>query len=152
MKKLLINTSVVAIMFIGCQQNVSDLFFQKDVEVTGVRKANLNEGSQNLEKLQFNQTEPIPGKVKTKKAAFKGAPTMIPHSVEGMLPITKGNNMCLNCHTPQNAKALNVTSIPNTHFVDNKLAGSRFNCTLCHAPQANVNPVIQNKFNSLKNR
>ena len=151
MKKLLISTAVIAIMFSGCKQTTNNTS-SKEVEVTGVRKANLNEGSQNLAKFQFNQTEPIPGKVKSKKAAFEGAPTMIPHSVEGMLPITQSNNMCLNCHMPQNAKALNVTPIPKTHFRNNKLAGSRFNCTLCHAPQANVNPVIQNKFDSLKNR
>ena len=149
MKKLLVSTAVVAIMFVGCKQNANNSS-SKEVEVIGIRKANLNESPQNLKKIQFNQTKPIPGKVKSPKAAFEGAPTMIPHTVEGMLPITKNNNMCLNCHMPQSAKSLNITSIPKTHFVNNKLAGARFNCTLCHAPQANVDPVIQNKFDSLK--
>jgi len=151
MKKLLISTAIVTIIFAGCTQNINNTS-SKEVEVTGVRKANLNEESQNLAKIQFNQTKPIPGKVKPAPVAFEGAPPMIPHSVEGMLPITKNNNMCLNCHMPQSAKALNVTPIPKTHFKNDKLAGSRFNCTLCHVPQANVDPVIQNKFNSLKNR
>jgi len=156
MKKLLISSALVAgFLFAGCQQTTTKP--AKEVKVTGIRQANLNADSQNLPELKLNTTQPVPGKVKAQPAAFSDAPPMIPHSVEGMVPITKNNNMCLNCHMPQAAKA-GVTAIPASHFEDNfkggkktsKLAGSRFNCTLCHAPQAMVDPVIENKFNSLK--
>jgi cytochrome c-type protein NapB len=83
---------------------------------------------------------------------------MIPHSVQGMVPIKVGKNMCLNCHMPSNAKALGVTPIPQDHFVDNfagdkkepKIAGSRYFCTTCHTPQAKLDPVVENKFESLR--
>ncbi len=158
MKKLLISSALIAgFVFTGCQ-NAVNTSSNKTVEVTGIRQANLNADSQNLPDLKMNKTQPIPGKVKAVPASFNDAPPMIPHSVEGMVPITKNNNMCLNCHTPTNAKAMKVTAIPASHFEDNfksgkhtsKLAGSRYNCTLCHAPQAMVDPVIENKFNSLK--
>jgi len=156
MKKLLISSALIAgFIFTGCQSTAAS---DKEVKVTGIREANLNADSQNLPELKLNTTQPIPGKVKKQPTSFVTAPPMIPHSVDGMVPITKNSNMCLSCHMPQAAKSMGVTPIPESHFVDNfesgkktsKLAGSRYNCTLCHAPQAQVDPVIENKFESLK--
>ena len=161
MKKIaLISAAAALIVFTGCNQtntstnNVSN----KTVEVTGVRKASLEKDSQNLPVVKYTSQAPIPGKVKPFKTSYVTAPPMIPHSIKGMTPITVKNNMCLNCHLPQNAKALGVTPMPEDHFVDNfdgdkhvkRVAGSRYFCTTCHAPQAKLNPVIENKFESLK--
>ena len=161
MKKIaLISAATALILFAGCNQtntstnNVSN----KTVEVTGIRKAGLNKDSQNLPVVKYTSQAPIPGKVKPFKKSYVTAPPMIPHSIKGMTPITVKNNMCLNCHLPQNAKALGVTPMPKDHFVDNfeggkhiqRVAGSRYFCTTCHAPQAKLNPVIENKFESLK--
>ncbi len=162
MKKILLISAAGALMLLtGCNQasNVSNnTVNNKTVSVTGIRKAGLNKGSQNLPVVTYNSQAPIPGKVKPYKTSFVTAPPMIPHSIAGMTPITAKNNMCLNCHMPQNAKALGVAPMPKDHFVDNfengkhitRVAGSRFFCTTCHAPQANLNPVVENKFESLK--
>ncbi len=160
MKKLLISSAIVAgILFAGCA-NSTQKNNQNSVEVTGVRKAPLNKGSQNLPVVEYTNQAPIPGKVKPFKKSFVTAPPMIPHSVTGMVPITVKQNMCLNCHMPQNAKALGVTPMPRDHFIDNfengkivhRVAGSRYFCTTCHTPQAKLDPVIENKFESLKNK
>ncbi len=160
MKKIaLISAAAALIVFSGCSlNNSSNKVSNKKVEVTGIRKASLDKGSQNLPVVTYNNQAPIPGKVKPYKKSYVTAPPMIPHSVEGMLPITAKRNMCLNCHLPQNAKALGVTPMPEDHFIDNfeggkkvrRVAGSRYFCTTCHVPQANLNPVIENKFESLK--
>lgn len=50
--------------------------------------------------------------------AFENAPPMIPHDVEGMLPITINNNACTGCHTPVIAKSMGATPIPKSHFTD----------------------------------
>jgi len=104
---------------------------------------------------------------------------MIPHSVEGLLPITKNNNACLGCHMPNVAKGVGATPIPPSHFVNfrpqtkigkngavvkegkavkntsdvkvvihkqKKLYQGRYNCSQCHAPQANVKPLVKNNF------
>jgi len=110
---------------------------------------------------------------------------MIPHDVEGMLPIVKGNNACLGCHTPAVAPSVGATPIPPTHFTNyrpttefkgNKLVKEgkvvapdgdigntgdiviakakklghlyqgRFNCSQCHAPQAQTKPLVENTF------
>jgi cytochrome c-type protein NapB len=128
------------------------------VDVTGIRKAPLEADSQNLPKLQENETPPMPGKTKPLPTSFVTAPPMIPHSVKGMVPIKVGKNQCLTCHMPNVAKQLKITPMPPDHFVDNfegnkkepKVAGSRYFCTTCHAPQAKVDPVIENRFESLR--
>jgi len=160
MKKIaLISAAAVLVLLTGCNQSTTaDSVSNKKVEVTGIRKASLDKGSQNLPVVTYNSQAPIPGKVKSFKKSFVTAPPMIPHSVKGMVPITVKNNMCLNCHMPQNAKALGVTPMPKDHFVDNfeggkhiqRVAGSRYFCTTCHAPQANLNPVVENKFENIK--
>lgn len=110
--------------------------------------------------MKYHSPAPFPGQVKPFKKSFVTAPPMIPHSIDGMTPITIHNNMCLNCHMPKPAKVMGVTPMPKDHFVDNfkngkhiqRVAGSRFNCTQCHAPQAKLDPVIENKFESLRNK
>lgn len=62
----------------------------------------------------------MPGTSKKFKRAYQDAPPMIPHDTTGMLPITKGNNQCLDCHMPENAKMMGMgaTPIPISHFTN----------------------------------
>ena len=106
--------------------------------------------------------------------AFQDAPPMIPHSVDGFLPITIDNNACVGCHDPMVAPSMEATAIPKSHFIDFRpkhnfdgkmftksidnmknetsvkpiaqLAGARFNCTQCHAPQSNGNLAVASTF------
>ena len=115
----------------------------------------------------------------TIERAYENAPPMIPHDVEGMLPITINSNQCTTCHEPAVAPSMNATPIPKSHFTDFRpstdldqngkiqkegktventsdfktvgkslptLAGARFNCTQCHAPQSVGNDVPKNVF------
>jgi cytochrome c-type protein NapB len=126
-------------------------------------------------------TDAAPGTSKRFKRAYQDAPPMIPHSVDGLLPITKDNNQCLGCHMPDVAPSMGATPIPPSHFTnfrpktevkggiifkngkpvkntsDEKLGNvsikkqkhlyqGRFNCSQCHAPQAKLNPLVENKF------
>ncbi len=50
--------------------------------------------------------------------AFENAPPMIPHDVEGLLPITIDNNACLGCHEPAVAAEVKATPIPKSHFTN----------------------------------
>jgi len=113
------------------------------------------------------------GTSKRIKRAFQDAPPMIPHSVEGMLPITKNNNQCITCHVDSAPYDKTIPSVPVSHFTNfrpgskaisgantssenqanvsikklNHLYQGRFNCSQCHAPQAtNVKLLTDNKF------
>ena len=157
MKKAIVISAVAALIaFTGCSKQANtanNTVSNKTVEVTGIRKSDLNAGSENLPVVEYHAPAPVPGQVKPFKKSFVTAPPMIPHSVEGMVPIKVGKNMCLNCHMPQNAKALGVTPIPKSHFKsDGRLSGRRYFCTTCHTPQAKVPLAVKNKFESLKSK
>lgn len=79
-----------------------------------------------------------------------GMPAMIPHAINNF-KITRENNPCIMCHGNQAkigaAKVKGeATAMPATHWtkVDGELAvsASRHECLLCHATQADVQPLV----------
>ncbi len=96
---------------------------------------------------------PEPGEAKVYERSFENAPPLIPHSLQGLIPITKSHNSCLDCHAPDVAASAGATPIPRTHFIDFRskkylghLAPQRFYCSECHVPQADVKPLVKNTF------
>ncbi|MEA1953435.1 MAG: nitrate reductase cytochrome c-type subunit [Campylobacterota bacterium] len=87
-------------------------------EALGLRKTNLYAEDGETEGVQADFSRPAPGTSTKFERAFVNAPPMIPHSVEGLLPITQSNNQCVGCHMPENAKAMNSTPIPASHFTN----------------------------------
>ncbi len=102
------------------------------------------------------------GESKKFDRAFPDAPPHIPHTTEDMYPITAEDNECLTCHHPDNAVTKADSPLPETHFERAVMAkggpsdsmvwkvasyekvkdvvGARYNCSMCHTPQAsNVN-------------
>jgi len=94
-----------------------DLGNKKVVEAVdlGLRKGQL-QGSDVVPKVDYKR--PAPGAAKRFARSYVNAPPLIPHSVEGLLPITAANNACLGCHMPDVAKSVGATPIPESHFVD----------------------------------
>jgi len=167
--------SLVAIVAVGCAAGAGNTISEESL---GLRKTNLYT-EDNTKPVEAKYTTAAPGTSKRFDRAFENAPPMIPHSVEGLLPITKDNNQCLGCHMPDVAKSMGATPIPPSHFTNfrpqtkvgkngevikegkvvnntsdvkvvihkqNKLYQGRFNCSQCHAPQANVKPLVKNNF------
>ena len=104
--------TAAAIFVVGCtaNQTVSE-------ESLGLRKTNLyTEDTTIADKTVYNKK--MAGESTLIERAFENAPPMIPHDVEGMLPITINNNACTGCHIPGVAEAMNATPIPKSHFTD----------------------------------
>jgi cytochrome c-type protein NapB len=98
------------------------------------------------------------GESKLIERSFSDAPPAISHTVEDMMDITSDDNECLDCHHPDNVVSKKDLALPETHFdspiiVEGKkddpmrnrvkgyqkakdVVGTRYNCTMCHAPQA----------------
>ena len=111
-----------------------------------------------------NYGKDMAGSSKTITRAFQDAPPMIPHDTEGMLPITISNNQCTSCHAPEVASSMGTLPYPKSHMINFRgdsraiggtntssadmkdisiketptLAGARFNCSQCHAPQSQM--------------
>jgi cytochrome c-type protein NapB len=99
-----------------------------------------------------------PGESERLERAWPDAPPQIPHTVLDMLPITADDNECMECHHPDNAISKEDLPFPKSHFERpvmaqgpegsamvwvvaryeeaKDLVGSRYNCTMCHTPQA----------------
>jgi cytochrome c-type protein NapB len=86
-------------------------------EALGLRKVDLY-SEDKAEPAKTDYSRPAPGESQKFERAFLNAPPMIPHSVEGLLPITKDNNQCLSCHMPEAAKGVGATPIPESHFTN----------------------------------
>jgi cytochrome c-type protein NapB len=84
----------------------------------GLRKTDLYSEDTKTHGDKADYDRPSPGASTKFERAFKDAPPMIPHSVEGLLPITKMNNQCLGCHLPEVASSVGSTPIPATHFTN----------------------------------
>lgn len=83
-----------------------------------------------------------------------GIPPMITHAVDDYLPLTLAKNECRECHDKPAAIGKPVgknraAPAPASHYVKSAagaltLAGAKYNCMSCHAPQAGVAPLITN--------
>ena len=113
--------------YIDLNENASDSFRieQEDLGnrntvsemALGLRKTDLySEDTTHGTKADYDR--PSPGSSTRFERAYKDAPPMIPHSVEGLLPITKMNNQCIGCHMPEVAPSIGSTPIPPTHFTN----------------------------------
>ena len=103
---------------------------------------------------------PPPGAPVTAPARyFPGAPPVIPHSIDGLVPITGQSNSCLGCHDKpdligKTAKGV-ATPMTASHYVSpwskdkpsGKVSGARYNCDQCHAPQSAAKPLVKNTLN-----
>jgi len=94
------NKKVVSELTLGLRQ--TDLYSEED-ETSGVKT---------------DYSRPAPGQSTRFERAYVNAPPMIPHSVEGLLPIKQNNNQCIGCHMPEAAKGVGATPIPVSHFTN----------------------------------
>ena len=108
-----------------------------------------------------SSTVPVHGETTTKEPgesvkferSFENSPPLIPHDITGMLPIER-DNICKECHMPEEAVFSGATPIPSSHLIDlntgeylrGDLDGGRFNCMQCHVIQNILTPAVENIF------
>jgi nitrate reductase cytochrome c-type subunit len=92
-----------------------------------------------------------PGETKKLERPYKGAPPLIPHSLEGF-QITRSSNDCLGCHSEgiEVEKGHIATKVPPSHYINEytgeqkkeQVIGMRYNCIQCHVPQSQQEPPV----------
>ncbi len=103
-----------AIVVVGCASSAGTV----SEESLGLRKTNLYTEAAGTVGEATKYGKAAPGTSKRFDRAYENAPPMIPHDVEGMLPIKIGNNACTGCHMPEVAKSMGATPIPPSHFTN----------------------------------
>ena len=112
--KVLLSIAAIGLFAAGCAATTGG---EISADSLSLRKAPVH--TESVIKLQkVTYTKAAPGQAKTIERSYVNAPPLIPHSVEGLVPITKNNNACLGCHMPNVAKSMHATPIPKSHFID----------------------------------
>ncbi|MCP4202348.1 MAG: hypothetical protein GY769_10480 [bacterium] len=89
--------------------------------------------------------------------AFASAPPLAPHAVADFMPITREENWCVDCHTPdwRAPDEEDPTAIPVSHYVSlrgdtdeigGKVVGARWVCVSCHVPETDAPALVGNDF------
>ncbi len=87
-------------------------------------------------------------------SSFVYQPPLIPHNIRSY-EVSLNANKCLACHSWKNAKEMGATKISVTHYVNREdavladVSPRRYFCLQCHVPQANAQPLVDNKFKSV---
>jgi len=168
MSKITIGLVAAAVLMVGCGETAKESPVAaapvKKVTVAptiteaslGLRKTDLySEDSTIAAKTEYRTSQAM-GSTKIKRA-FQDAPPMIPHDVEGMLPIKIGETPIPVSHFTNfrpNNKVVNgtfqkeVDNYKNEVSIKkvNHLYGGRYNCSQCHAPQSQGNLAVENTF------
>ncbi len=81
-------------------------------------------------------------------------PPMVPHEVD-KYRISIKNNGCLKCHSAKTYEKEKAPKVGESHFLTRedkmleKVSSRRWFCSQCHAPQANLDPLVENTFETV---
>ena len=78
-------------------------------------------------------------------------PPVVPHKIDGY-QLDKNANRCMFCHARAKTQESQAPMISVTHFQDRdgnflaELSPRRYFCLQCHVPQAELKPLVGNRF------
>jgi cytochrome c-type protein NapB len=123
------------------------------VDVRGLRPNQLT--AEDLVPVMTEYVGKTPGEQEKLVRSFEQQPPLIPHKIEGYRVDLKVNR-CLECHEKPFYIEEKAPKIGDSHYknregkVLDKISMLRYNCNLCHVPQANAQPLVSNTFQSVK--
>ncbi len=103
----------------------------------------------------FVFTDAAPGDNERLPRAWDGEPPLIPHGLDGFLPITSSENTCLLCHQTGSTDPEDPPQVPSSHLIDVRaapavvretVAGARWHCTACHVIQSRAPALVGNTY------
>jgi cytochrome c-type protein NapB len=86
-----------------------------------------------------------------RQRAYAMQPPVVPHKIEGY-QLDKNANRCMMCHSRTRTQESQAPMISVTHFQDRngnflaELSPRRYFCLQCHVPQADLKPLVANRF------
>lgn len=103
----------------------------------------------------YRYPEAAPGESTKLPRSWEGAPPLVPHSLAGLIPITREENLCLFCHAIGSTEPTDPPQVPKSHLTDyrrapdivrDSVAGARWNCTACHVMQSDAPALVGNIY------
>ncbi|MDZ5460948.1 nitrate reductase cytochrome c-type subunit [Azohydromonas lata] len=105
----------------------------------------------------ITETTPPPPLVNSDNSDIRRArnyamqPPVIPHKIDNY-QLDKNANRCMFCHARTQTQTSGAPMVSITHFQDRQgnhlaeLSPRRYFCTQCHVPQADLKPLVDNRF------
>lgn len=120
-------------------------------DVQSLRPTSIGEADQAPEEKTYVGKRP--GSQKAIARTFEQQPPLIPHAMTNFDEITPADNQCMECHGPDTYQKKNAPKLGDSHFrdpatgtVQTTVSGARYQCTLCHVPQVDAKPLVENTF------
>jgi len=141
MKKTLLVTIVGAFMLLQ-----APLVLSEGTKVASLRGGNeLDKPAKAIEK---KKQKKVDGGIERN---WELQPPSIPHDISKERITLKGNT-CMKCHSKENHEKEKAPAVTKTHYVSrdgkvlDKPSSRRYFCNQCHAPQADIKPLVENTF------
>lgn len=86
-----------------------------------------------------------------RQRAYAMQPPVVPHKIEGY-QLDRNANRCMFCHSRARTQESQAPMISVTHFQDRngnflaELSPRRYFCLQCHVTQAELKPLVNNRF------
>ncbi len=134
---------LIALMFVACASVQKSAAPVSDNEL-GLRKGTLMNEEVLVPESRMELKDA--GESQVMERSFDSAPPYISHNINEFIPITKNDNMCIECHLPEVAADMNATPVSDLHLKDGELRGANYNCTMCHVAPTNAKLLVKNNF------
>ena len=139
--RLPLATLGAVIFSVGCAVSQDQIAYEK---VNSMRGTDVSAADAPFDAKAYQGKKP--GQQQLVVRTFNGQPPVIPHTLDNFDEITLEENQCIECHGLAKYKEKGAPKMADTHFVDQKVAMTRWQCNTCHVPQVDAAPLVKQNF------
>lgn len=140
--RLTLATLTAVVMSVGCAVSSYDKApFEK---VSSMRGTDVSTPDAPFETKTYQGKKP--GLQQRVARTFNEQPPVIPHTLDNFDEITLEDNQCIECHGLAKYKEKGAPKMGDSHFVNQKVSMTRWQCNTCHVPQVDAAPLVKQNF------
>ena len=139
--RLTLATLTAVVLSVGCATSYDKLAYEK---VQSMRGTDVSAADATFDAKNYLGKKP--GQQPLVARTFNGQPPVIPHTLDNFDEITLEDNQRVACHGLARYKEKNAPKMADSHFQDQKVAMTRWQCNTCHVPQVDAVPLVKQNF------
>ena len=139
--RLTLATLTVVVLSVGCAVSENTIAYEK---VNSMRGTDVNVSDAPFDAKAYQGKKP--GQQQLVARTFNGQPPVIPHTLDNFDEITLEDNQCVECHGLAKYKEKGAPKMADSHFINQKVAMTRWQCNTCHVPQVDAAPLVKQNF------
>lgn len=134
-------TLAAVVLSVGCAVSHEHAAYQK---VSSMRGTDVSAADAPFEAKAYQGKKP--GQQQLVVRTFNGQPPVILHTLDNFDEITLEDNQCIECHGLAKYKEKGAPKMGVSHFKDEKVDMTRWQCNTCHVPQVDTAPLVKQNF------